>query len=60
MEKSDREKTKKWETERAASGKEFYHQEIDYVITQEAYEHNVIGYLTYIMPKKEFNERFKK
>ncbi|KQO20394.1 hypothetical protein ASF10_17075 [Flavobacterium sp. Leaf82] len=28
--------------------------------TQKEYEHNVITYLTYIMPKEEFKERFEK
>ncbi|MDR1284607.1 MAG: hypothetical protein LBJ88_00200 [Campylobacteraceae bacterium] len=36
------------------------HQEYDLVITQQAYEHNAISYLTHVMPKKEFEERFKK
>lgn len=45
-------------TQKAYNSTDSYMQSLE--PTQQEYEHNVITYLTYIMPEKEFDERFSK
>ncbi|MDR1067948.1 MAG: hypothetical protein LBL36_01730 [Clostridiales Family XIII bacterium] len=60
QETGERENAEKFEVQKAAAGEEFTHQEFNFVITRQAYERNVISYLTHVMPRKEFKEMFKK